>query len=492
MSDARLNKYYFKEYLSLRTIVYELSKPTLYDDKLNLCRQFMHQPKVYNTFSSDTKKKVGTMLDYIKEVLCSNSVPQYEYLLKWFAQMSKGGKNDSILYLKGGQGIGKSTITTFMMNYVIGKPLSLETGAESLISKFNIELGGKLLVVFEELEHLSTNEWNSMSTKLKRYSTSDTIMLENKGDKRIESSNINNYMILSNHDCIKDDDGRRIYILDVSPKHKGNLAYFGKIRDQCFNNEVGDAFFSYLHEIDTTNFYAQRFPMTQSKLDAFAKRLHPVEQYLKDEYILSNKSLDNSVSNIFDEYKIYCDDNGVRNTINKIDFNKKMIELGFNHYKSSFKGKSSNKYKISINDLNKVAKIGHWIHDLDEYKTEKKSNIINMCPDDEYKESYETSQQTLKTAEKDLINALSEIETLKKQIEKLNNKEIEINSSVIEKDSEPVIIKTFKHRTISNMMESDNDDSDVEESSEESDSDSDEEIDIEEYNNMANLLKGGN
>ncbi len=58
-----------------------------------------------------------------------------------------------------------------------------------------------------------------MSTKLNRYTTSDSFMLESKGEKRIESTNINNYIINSNHDCIKDDDGRHIYILDVNPKH---------------------------------------------------------------------------------------------------------------------------------------------------------------------------------------------------------------------------------------------------------------------------------
>ena len=35
-------------------------------------------------------------------------------------------------------------------------------------------------------------------------------------------------MILSNHDCIKHNDGRRIYFLDVSPNYKGNLIYIGK------------------------------------------------------------------------------------------------------------------------------------------------------------------------------------------------------------------------------------------------------------------------
>jgi hypothetical protein len=240
------------------------------------------------------------MRDYILEVLCSDDVQQYEYVMKWFANMAKGKKNDSILYLKGPQGCGKSTISQFLMKHVIGSQLSRETGAEPLISRFNIELGGKLLVVFEELEHLSTNEWNSMSTKLKRYATSDTIMLESKGETRYEATNINNYLIISNFP-LQDASGRRAFLLDISTKRKNDLKYFGGLRNDCFNDEVGDAFFSYLHEIDTKGFYAQQFPQTQAKLDAYAKRLSLTEQFLKFEYILMNKSLDNSVANIYDE-----------------------------------------------------------------------------------------------------------------------------------------------------------------------------------------------
>ena len=52
--DPRLSKFYFKEYLTIRSIVYELGKPTLYDNKLNLCQPFKHIPKAYDSFSTKT------------------------------------------------------------------------------------------------------------------------------------------------------------------------------------------------------------------------------------------------------------------------------------------------------------------------------------------------------------------------------------------------------------------------------------------------------
>ena len=41
--DKYLSTFYFEEYKDIRTIVYEINKPILFDDKLNLCRAFLHQ-----------------------------------------------------------------------------------------------------------------------------------------------------------------------------------------------------------------------------------------------------------------------------------------------------------------------------------------------------------------------------------------------------------------------------------------------------------------
>ena len=54
---------------------------------------------------------------------------------------------------------------------------------------------------------------------LKRTITSNRIALQNKGTKSYEAENINNYILLTNNDAIKDDEERRYFILDISP-HK--------------------------------------------------------------------------------------------------------------------------------------------------------------------------------------------------------------------------------------------------------------------------------
>jgi hypothetical protein len=166
--------------------------------------------------------------------------------------MARGGKNQSVLYLKSDEGIGKSTFTDFLRKHVIGHKLCIQSGSQPLISQFNKILFCKLLVIFEELENFSTNQWQGVSTRLKRDTTSDTCIYEEKNEKSFTARNISNYIINSNVDAIKDDDGRRYFILDLSSKRKGDLTYFNKIYTECMNDEVGEAFFSYLHSVDLT------------------------------------------------------------------------------------------------------------------------------------------------------------------------------------------------------------------------------------------------
>ena len=143
--------------------------------------------------------------------------------------------------------------------YVIGEDLCLETGSAPLKSNFNSILAGKLFVVFEELENLNASEWSSMSSVLKRIITSDRILLEAKNQNSYEADNINNYMLNSNNDSIKDDNARRYFIADVSSKREGDVEYWTDTNNSCCNDEVGEAFYCYMMEIDTNNLIPRLF-----------------------------------------------------------------------------------------------------------------------------------------------------------------------------------------------------------------------------------------
>ena len=365
--SSELNQWYFKKYNSLRSIVYELNEERFFDDKLNLCPAMLHEVKSYSSFDCKIKERVEIMMNYIFEILSNKNEKFNIYITKWISNLLKGNKNDSCLYFRGEQGIGKSTLFTFIRKYVIGEKLYLETGSEPIKSKFNKVLGGKLLVCFEELETFSINEWVVVSSRLKRYITSDTIEIEPKGKDSYTSNNINNYVIISNNDAIKDDDGRRYFISDIATHRKGDKKFWSNIYDNCFDEEVGHAFYCRMLEIDTSSFNPQHdMPLTQSKLDSFAKRLDVVEQYLKNEYILKQKGIKCSVEELYSEYKFYCSSNSHKQQ-GKIVFGRKLEELGIKYFKSN----SVNKYKVEAEVLKKIADERHWIHDIDDFTTNK-------------------------------------------------------------------------------------------------------------------------
>ena len=212
----------------------------------------------------------------------------------------------------------------------------------------------------------------------------------------VETDNINNCMILSNNDAIKDDEGRRYFIADLDAKRVGDTEYFTHIYKECFNDQVGEAFYCYLLEIDTKDFNSQNFPMTNNKLDSISKRLDSVYQFLKDDYILSNKSIYCSVQELFDKYIEHS--KLLKKQYNKIDFNKQMKLIGIKHYSSS----GTNKYKTSHEDLLLIAKKFNWIHELDEFKVINDEDNDMEMDEFKYKKLYEEVMKENKSLKKQL------------------------------------------------------------------------------------------
>ena len=379
--------WYFKKYTDLRSITYELNKDVLFDDKINLCPRLRNKYQSFESFSKATQSKVSVMLNYINEVLANGNKPVYSYLLQWLAFLVKGNKNDSILYLKSKQGFGKSTLLEFMREFVVGENLALETGSAPILSNFNAILGGKLLVYFEELETFSIAQWMSISSRLKRYATSSTITIEDKNMKAYTTKNIMNIIVASNNDAIMDDDGRRYFILDIAnhrqvipncdtPRNRENVKFWADVRT-CFNDEVGHAFYCYLMEVDTATYRAQNFPVTQAKLDSYAKRLESHETFLKYNYVLRKAELKTSVGELYEEYVTYCRGNGILKPLTKIDMGKKLKEIGIDSYKSNDKLK----IKVSAEALQELAKSHNWIHETDEYYDAESKSQKSDLPD---------------------------------------------------------------------------------------------------------------
>ena len=422
------SKWFFNKYTGIRSITYELTKDVFYDDKMNMCPRMKHQYIKFEEFNKKVRTKVKVMLNYIKEVLASGRDDTNTYLLQWLAHMIKGNKNDSILYLKSKQGFGKSTLLEFIRQYVVGEDLALETGSGPILSNFNAILGGKLFVYFEELETFSISQWMSVSSRLKRYATSNTITLEDKNVKAYTATNIMNIIIASNNDAVVDDDGRRYFILDIAthrqvipncdnPRNEENIKFWSDVRS-CFNDEVGHAFYCYLMEVDTTNYRPQNFPTTQSKLDSYAKRMDSHENFLKYNYVLNRSELKTSLGELYEEYVSYCRGSGISKPYSKVDLGKKLREIGIEPYKSNDKLK----IKMSAKELAQIAKNHNWVHETDEYyDKESKKKDKQALPDPSGLDAGISFEEEVDNEEilKKLTDKEKEVQDLNEQFEKM-------------------------------------------------------------------------
>lgn len=442
----------------------DIMKPFLYTENsieyLNLAKPFLHTRKPYNDYNEKSKAGVKIFLDYIKEVLASDNEDQYNYLIKWLANMIQGNKNDALIYLKGQQGIGKSTLTDFLCEFVLGWDISLISGSDPLKSSFNKCLMGKLLVVFEELETFSDKDWAGVSVVLKRNITGIKAQYSDKYEKTITADNINNYIVNTNTEALKDSDGRRIYICDVSTKRMKDHVYFGNIKNNCYNYEVGEAFFSYLNEINVKGFMAQEYPETEAKRMACSERLDIEYKFLKFQYVLTNHSI--IAKKQGDLYKEYCDYccSIKKNYVSNKQFYKKLRDIQIESRKTN----GEFYYNVSIDDLKKIADKHAWIDKYDEeikdddgalYDEDTnnikqqnevlvKENKVLFSENEELKKEIERLKELLNQNKKEEIV----IEEVKPIIEPIDNKEVEIE--IIEEDiviDEPPKIKKTRTKT---------------------------------------------
>ena len=362
---------------------------------------------------SKIKRKVNIFLDYIKEVLSQGDDETSKYIIKWISNVCQGKKNDSCLYFKSIQGDGKQTLSVILCNRVLGKELAIISSSETLTTRFNEILNGKLLVVFEELPTFTKCQWDYIDSKLKDMITGNSQMYENKNTKAYSSENINNYIINTNVDQIKSSNGRRYFIVPVSGKHNKDTEYFENIYSNCDNDEVGEAIYNYFLSIDTSNFRAQRdMPENTLKLDAIAEHLPLEYKFLKFEYILTNKDLKGRASTIHSDYEVYCAQND-KKPMSLIQFNRKLGEVNI-HTKISH---GNTCYNISNKELKEIGNKRYWFHELDgEMKQEQEcKKDFSKKVDYEY-----LDVQNLEEDKKSfLIKNIIENKELFKQIEKL-------------------------------------------------------------------------
>ena len=410
-------------------IVSDLFKPRHYkigkDYYINSCKGLLHKNyKNYADYSEEIKSNVQLYISYIKEIMCNNDNDMLDAYLKYYSQLARGKKTEIIIYRKSGEGTGKSTETDFIMNYVFGKEVCLISNTEPLLSNYNKIYLGKLIIIFEELPTFSDGQWSAVSSKLKTLTTEKLCVYRDLYEKGIQAENISNFQINTNVDSIKDSNGRRYVILDLNPSRVGDYEYFKKLKDNCFNLTVGEAFFSYLmtHITDeeSNKFLGQRdFPETMNKRLTIANLLHSSYKFLKDWYLLTNLEADKkNCVELYNEYVSYCDNEKLRKC-GRNDFYKKLETI--NIHRKKINGYWYFSFTIPV--LKEIANKYKWICEYDDYEQpeeEKEKEVVDEETEKEEEDDvdYKASYEVLKLAYEKLQ---SKNKKLKSKVKKMNN-----------------------------------------------------------------------
>ena len=339
-------KNYYKTETIPKKLICDITKPQIGDKFINVAKQLKHEYKKFDTFSDEIKSRVQIMLLYIKTVWANENEKVYDYLLNWFSNMIKPNcRNKTCLFLKGDQGIGKSTFIEFLRDFVIGKPLTCKGKADHLKGSHNLQLLGRILVYFEELQIYSDKEWNAIDSEIKDMISDDWGSYTDKYEKRFEAENINNYIILCNKTVIKGINGRRYFVLDLSTIHRDDFEFYKNLRTACFNDEVGQAFYSFLVERDTESFLSSNMPETLNKKDCIVELLTQIEKFLKL-FVLKQSGINMKVKDLHETFlRLMNSDMSIQK------FCGYLRELGFNYKKIE----GYHFYRISYEELKKLA-----------------------------------------------------------------------------------------------------------------------------------------
>ena len=213
--------------------------------------------------------------------------------------------------------------------------------------------------------------------------------------------------VLSNNECIDDDDGRRWLILDHATDFFQNdddkNKYFKNLYGSAFNQETGDCFYSFLIDnvVVPEGFDPSGdMPLTNNKKASLAQKIAKPFVFLKEHYVLRDVDLNKKMKDLYEEYtntrKYYA------MTIET--FNKHISESELNKYIHVVGGYK--KLKIKCSELKAIYEKNNWIGEFDEY--EKNNN--------------DTEEEETNTKPRNyFINNDDEVEKLKNEVERLNN-----------------------------------------------------------------------
>ncbi len=205
---------------------------------------------------------------YLRDIVCAGNLEHFHWVLQWLAAMVQDPARlpGTALVLRGGVGIGKTTLTD-IMRWLVGDRLSLiEEKPGRLIGVFNASLEGKVLVGAEEAFFAGDR---STYGALKHLITAGTLTVEQKYEKARAVRNMAHVIMTTNeHWAVPASESeRRFTVLDVSPSRQQDREYFGALRRELESGGAERFMHRLMHEAEIDWSAIARPLQTQALLD---------------------------------------------------------------------------------------------------------------------------------------------------------------------------------------------------------------------------------
>lgn len=227
------------------------------------------EPHVFNTFEEfeyddESNTQTGEMFEtsnlfrHLKEDFFNNNREELDHFLDSVADMIQDPatlkETAHVFYSK--QGCGKGLLARFMEK-LLGKANTITFNNSDLYfeSRFNSDIGNRILKVFEEVSE--KGKAFSNHNRLKAEITMSTERIESKGLNAFTTNHCARYWFFSNNKntlYIENDD-RRFTMHTISDRHANNKKYFKPIADEINNKNLMMSAFTYFanREYDEIN-----------------------------------------------------------------------------------------------------------------------------------------------------------------------------------------------------------------------------------------------
>ena len=279
------------------------------------------------------------MFDTLIFNLCERDDKMVDFLKKYIAHMIQYPEilPETIIYLKGIQGIGKDALITVIDKLIDNTDYLIRSVTlENLFGRFNFAVGNKLCI---DVNEMSNSEAIQYKEDIKKFATLHDNLIENKGvDGFSRINNVVRLFIKSNNNkpvCLSES-SRREFVVEGKPI-SNDVNYRTKFFDKFWNllkkyPEIYNNLFKHFNDIDLEGFDVRNSPRGKLFCQLQTDNVRPIYSWLHT-LDCSNCSRHKkgdilySVGKLLIDYNRYCKENGIRQTLTPSTMNDSLRPL---------------------------------------------------------------------------------------------------------------------------------------------------------------------